>query len=129
MLPNELDATHNYFTTILYVGDTGRGQALQASANEHGWDVLLPGEMLEALAMYVFFFPDLVILDAAANRDMAEAVFFHLRSVEAPELLVLADASGQGPWATVPPPEVAIMSPQVRMDELLEVVAGRGVRG
>jgi hypothetical protein len=125
MLTRHADGLSEQFVTLLYVGDSARGEQLQTSATSRGWNLLRPTELLEALALYVFCFPDLVVLDATVERDLAEAVFFHLRSVEAPALLVLTETTTPGPWDGLPSPAVTIIQPTAHPDALLDLVANR----
>ncbi|MFP4435722.1 MAG: hypothetical protein ACLFVO_00435 [Chloroflexaceae bacterium] len=125
MLTRQADGLSDRFVTLLYVGDSDQGDQLQTSATSRGWNVLRPTELLEALALYVFCFPDLVVLDATVERDLAEAVFFHLRSVDAPALLVLTEATTPGPWDGLPSPAVTVIPPTAQADELLDLFANR----
>ncbi len=119
------DGLSDRFVTLLYVGDSAQGDQLQTSATSRGWNLLRPTELMEALALYVFCFPDLVVLDATVDCDLAEAVFFHLRSVDAPALLVLTEATTPGPWDGLPSPAVTVIPPTAHPDVLLDLVANR----
>lgn len=123
MLTRQTDGLSDRLVTLLYVGDSTRGEQLQTSATSRGWNCLRPTELLEALALYVFCFPDLVVLDATVERDLAAAVFFHLRSVDAPALLVLTEATTPGPWDGLPSPAVTVIPPTAHPDALLDLVA------
>jgi len=125
MLTRHADVLSDRFVTLLYVGDSTQGEQLQTSATSRGWNFLRPTELLEALALYVFAFPDLVVLDATVERDLSEAVFFHLRSVDSPALLVLTEATTPGPWDGLQSPAVTVIPPTAHPDELLDLVADR----
>lgn len=75
---------------ILYVGNAERGQALQAMV-EPDWLVLMPSEVMEALAWYVFYMPDVVVLDAQspAEKALVQETLYHLESVQAEPLLLI----------------------------------------
>jgi|GEM_PF-1422694 len=125
MLTRHADVLSDRFVTLLYVGYSAQGDQLQTSATSRGWNFLRPTALLEALALYVFCFPDLVVLDATVERDLAEAVFFHLRSIDAPALLVLTEATIPGPWDGLPSPTVTVIPPVAHPDALLDLVANR----
>lgn len=76
---------------ILYVGDTERGRAFRASVEAHRWYVYLSDRLLEALGVYVVYVPDIVVVDAAADSNLADEVLLHLQSIDAEPMVVLAD--------------------------------------
>lgn len=77
--------------TLVFVGDQERAYSLNQLVEAHGWTVLAPDEMMEALAMVVFEYPDMVIIEDAPDNTMAQDVYAHLRSIDFPGLLVLTD--------------------------------------
>ncbi len=81
---------------IVYMGNQERGERLQQMAGPLGWTILTATQKLQALAMYVFYFPDLVIVDCSGNPAEAEEVLFHLQSVQAEPILVLAEPHAGG---------------------------------
>jgi hypothetical protein len=81
---------------ILYVGDAGQGRKLHDAAGERGWYVYVPTEAREALGIYIFYMPAIVVIDASS--DFAHEVYRHLHSVEAGPLLVLADKAQEKTW-------------------------------
>ncbi|MBX3001792.1 MAG: hypothetical protein KF893_24925 [Caldilineaceae bacterium] len=74
---------------VLYAGEEKRGQHLQRITESLGWTVLTATEERQALGMYVFYLPDLIIIDSQYNEEGAKAVLFHLRSVQAQPVLFL----------------------------------------
>lgn len=96
-----IDRDTSYPRTIIYVGTHSFGRALQAVQHKHNWHVMIASETLEALAMYIFYYPHLVIIDTVPDRALAEAVCEHLRSVHAQPLVVLADNPRSRPWSTM----------------------------
>jgi hypothetical protein len=84
--------------TILYVGECARGRLLRTDAHARGWHVYLPAETLEALGMYIFYYPDLVVLDAFSEATLAAEVGAHLCSIQADSLLVVTDNTRQDQW-------------------------------
>jgi hypothetical protein len=76
---------------ILYIGGQDRGQALLAATQPDGWWVYLPADLLEALGMYITYFPDAVVIDTTTTPEFASAAYHHLRSVAARPLVVITD--------------------------------------
>lgn len=60
---------------ILYVGAAQIGRAFQLVVESDGWQVDLPTDVDEALALYIVNYPDVVILGGA----MGEQVFDYLQ--------------------------------------------------
>jgi hypothetical protein len=83
---------------ILYVGERVHGGLLRDAAQVRGWYVHLPSETLEALAMYIFYYPDLVVLDAFSAVNLAAGVGVHLCSIQANSLLLVTDNTQQDQW-------------------------------
>jgi DNA-binding NtrC family response regulator len=88
---------------ILYVGDTERGRALQAAAEARGSSVFLAEDMMDALGMYIVYFPDVVVIDAVYRYTLAQEVYMHLRSVDAKPIIVLADENNSSAWQAAEP--------------------------
>ncbi len=103
---------------ILYVGDSGRGQSLHAAAAQRGWYVYTPTEVMEALGMFVFYSPSIVVIEAGS--DFAREVYRHLRSIQANPLLFLADQAQQQAWAL--PTDSRVLPLASREDEILSAV-------
>ncbi len=74
---------------ILYVGDPDAGRALAALIEPLGGYVYLPDSLMQALGMYITYFPQVVVIDMAL--DYAPEALEHLRSVDADPLLLLTD--------------------------------------
>jgi len=105
---------------ILYVGDIEQGRALAAAADKRDWYVYTPAEAMEALAMYTTYFPDLVVIDAFPRLSLALEVYFHLRSVNAQPMIVLADDRQPGWWGDF---DVHLLSRSISREALLDTVA------
>jgi hypothetical protein len=103
--------------TILYVGDEKRGQSFAMWAEERGWLVHLPQEAMQALGLYVTYWPDITIIDAEAHPEVADEVYFHLRSIHAQPLLVLTHDLN---WDA--DEDVFTASPAMNNYELIETV-------
>jgi DNA-binding response OmpR family regulator len=76
---------------VLYVGDVEKGRALQLAAQRRGWHVYLPAQTLEALGMYITYYPDMVVIDPNPTFTFATEVLLHLRSIGAAPVLVLSE--------------------------------------
>jgi hypothetical protein len=76
---------------ILYVGDVERGRALLTAAERQSWYVYLPADLLEALAMQVFYYPHVVVIDPINQPLLALEAYQHLNSVQA-TIIRLTDA-------------------------------------
>jgi hypothetical protein len=72
---------------ILYIGTPEQGQALAAAASSQNSYVYQPETLMDALGMYITYFPDIVVIDMAV--DYAQEAFDHLRSVDAEPLVVV----------------------------------------
>ena len=86
---------------ILYVGDRARGDCLRTALQQRGWEVYVPTEMLEALGLYVFYSPDVVLIDAGGEVPWGWSVYQHLHSIQADVLLVIADECQHRLWQDV----------------------------
>ncbi len=74
---------------ILYVGGQEAGQTFAAAAEAHNDYAYLPESLMEALGMYITYFPQVVVIDMAL--DYAAEAFEHLRSVDAEPIFLLTD--------------------------------------
>ena len=72
---------------ILYIGKPEQGQALAAAASSQNSYVYLPASLMDALGMYITYFPDIVVIDMAV--EYAQEAFDHLRSVDAEPLVLI----------------------------------------
>jgi hypothetical protein len=62
---------------ILYVGENSSLRAaLELQARD--WNIMQPESVHDALAMYVLYFPDVIVLEGCA--DMVREVYYHLAS-------------------------------------------------
>jgi CheY-like chemotaxis protein len=103
---------------ILYIGDVERGRALFAAVEHSGEGyVYLPADVLEALGMYVFYFPDVIVIDTMNQPLTALEAYHHLRSVgAAPMILLTSDERADGDDG------VYRLPPLVSRDELLSAI-------
>lgn len=84
---------------ILYIGNADGGRQLHTAVVASGWHVHLPACEEEALAQYIFYMPDIVIVDSTPNLPFDDATLrdtlLHLQSVEASPIIVLTDQPEQ----------------------------------
>jgi len=76
--------------TIIYAGMPERADVL-SNRLPSKWSIFTPEETLEALAMYTFYYPDVVVIEDSAENDFAYDVYTHLQSIGAENLLMLTD--------------------------------------
>jgi hypothetical protein len=88
---------------ILYVGDVERGRALRATVESLGWYVYQPADVMEALAMYIQYMPDITVIEASPRYTTAFEAHYHLGSVGARPVLVLADETQPEAWIRLNP--------------------------
>jgi DNA-binding response OmpR family regulator len=61
---------------IVFVGNPDRGRRLEREVETYGWRVSVASTVKMALAKYVFFLPDIVILDEFPESNLARSVAF-----------------------------------------------------
>lgn len=64
---------------VLYVGSEAGGRGFKAIAKTQGWETYLPESVNEALGMYIFYAPHLIVLEG--DTPLAHQVFEHLSEV------------------------------------------------
>ena len=74
---------------ILYLGEREAGEALAAQVEQAGGFVYLPDSLMQALGMYITYFPDVIIIDMSLSY--AQEAYDHLRSVDAEPIILLTD--------------------------------------
>lgn len=82
---------------LLYVGDKTAYENLNSTASAHAWMLTHAEDMRGALAQYVFFRPDMIIIE---ESDFAAEAIMHLCSVEAYPIVLLTD--DHHPWLDQP---------------------------
>lgn len=80
---------------ILVIGDGKTRRDLYTWASDYDWHIISSDEMMDALAQYMFYVPDIILIDDAADAVLADDVYFHLRSIDAQPVLVLSDLPGR----------------------------------
>jgi len=76
---------------LLYVGDVDYGRALADAVEREGSMVYVAEDVMEALAMYVHYLPDVIVVDKASEPVFAAEVYEHLLSVHASPMIVLSE--------------------------------------
>jgi len=107
---------------IIYTGEAATGKSLQKAVEPYGWNVEIATEVMPALAMYVFYFPDIVIIDDIAKSDLAKLTCRYLLSIGAEPLLILADDADSGKWDIPFKPTIKISPCSTNIEELADVV-------
>jgi hypothetical protein len=82
----------NLFILVL-ADDTS---AISAVADAHGSVVKQAATLMDALGMYIMLMPHTVILDA--DHAHAADVLMHLRTVDAPAIVIAVNQSTPPPW-------------------------------
>lgn len=72
---------------VLYVGNASHAANLQKAAPQN-WSIFVADEVMDALAQYLLYMPDLVLIDSR-HKSLSDAVLMHLESVQAEPVLIL----------------------------------------
>lgn len=83
---------------ILYVGNPDRARRLASLVAEEDWHVLPAAEWREALAKFATYRPDTVVINATPGSELAEMVYFHLRSMSTVRILLQTDTTDPARW-------------------------------
>jgi hypothetical protein len=67
--------------SVLYVGAAEKGRLLDKRVHPRGWVVYQPAEVMEALALHITTYPDIVVLDRRETPLFAREVEAHLCSL------------------------------------------------
>lgn len=105
---------------IVYVGEAQHALALQTALQPLGWSLLYPQEMMEALAMQVFYYPDMFIIEDNGSFDDARGVYAHLRSVGMDNILLLTNKPAT--WGLPNGGSVRALPTYSSIDTLVEAV-------
>lgn len=109
---------------ILYVGNTHAGQALHGMVNNTEWHVHLPGDVDETLAQYIFYMPDIIVIDSTSNDTFSlqqlQDTLMHLQSVEANPIIIIS--TNTEAWSTALLSHSALLSPDVSIETLLRTI-------
>ena len=83
---------------MVYVGRGERGEELISVDEQTRWLIYLPESRNEALGMIATYHPDLVVLDAATDAELAGAVYPHVDEIHMPLLVVYDDEVQMAQW-------------------------------
>jgi hypothetical protein len=99
---------------IVFVGDDDRATEFMEASGTY---VLGAPTLRIALAQTVFSFPNAIIIDATPeNIQLAEDVYFHLRTIQHPNIVVLTDTPQR--WDTQSVNNVSILPGDTSHEEL-----------
>ena len=110
---------------ILYVGKREAGLALAALVEETDGCVYLPETLMQALGMYITYFPQIVVIDPSVSYG--RETFEHLRSVDAKPMILLTDERIRSNSIRTLPPDIsaeALLDALDRFAEPLRVPNG-----
>jgi hypothetical protein len=74
---------------VLYIGADEADGARLTMAAPHTWSIHLPTKLMQALGMYIWYVPDVTVIDMCA--PYAVDVYQHLRTVDADPIILLTD--------------------------------------
>jgi hypothetical protein len=99
---------------IVFVGDDNRATEFMETSGTY---VLGAPTSRIALAQTVFSFPDAIIIDATPeNMQLAEDVYFHLRTIKHPAIVLLSDVPAL--WDTQAVSNVTILPTSTSHEEV-----------
>lgn len=110
----------NFF--ILYAGEIERGTSLQKAVEPNGWKVKIALELGQALAIHLFYFPDVVIIDDIGESELAALTCEHLLSIGAEPLLIWANDIDPEKWNLPAKQTVQILPQSTKIDEVVDTV-------
>ncbi|HLY28575.1 MAG TPA: hypothetical protein VKQ72_19670 [Aggregatilineales bacterium] len=85
---------------ILYVGNAMDSQTFKECAEGQGWYVNAANTRLQALGMFINYFPQVVVLNALTDPGLIEEIYEHIRSVDSTPVIILATEWGMVDGAT-----------------------------
>lgn len=106
---------------ILYIGHPEQGQSLQTAVQSQGWYVSIATETLEALGQYVFYQPDIVVINGEPCADLARETHFHLASIEAEPVLILTHQAGD--WQAAAQDGAHLLPQDTGINQLMSTIA------
>ena len=109
---------------ILFIGEHENGLMLQEAAANRGWHVHLPEASMEALGMYVFYMPNVVVIEDAGQPGAAADAYFHLSTLGDSTPILLTGQTPHPEVETLPNDPEAILSAIAARDRLHLPAAG-----
>ena len=105
---------------ILYTGTSNRKIELEAIAQTHAWYLVESNELMQLLAYYVFYMPDVILIEDEPDIELAEDAFMHLSSVKAHPMIILSDDPAR--WEVTQLPSVVILPRNVHRQTLVDMI-------
>ncbi len=105
---------------VLFVGRAERAAVVYNQVDSEGWIVYHPAEMLEALGNYIFYYPDVVVIEDAAEVEFAAEVYDHLRSINAENIILLTDTPEQ--WEVPMDTYIRVLPLNIEADAIIDLV-------
>lgn len=106
---------------VLHIHEYEPSRAVMESVQRLCGEIESAQEMNTALGAYVFYTPDVVIVEAPMGSVLAQETLFHLDSVHARPLVILTDRRDL--WDTGAVSGVYIRPLDVRVEALVETIA------
>jgi hypothetical protein len=82
---------------ILFLGDREYANSLRPLCDSQGWNLYAPTEMMEALAMTVFYLPNLVLVRDGDRQTFLRETMAHLLEVQVPGSAIVL-LTEEGDW-------------------------------
>ena len=109
--------------SIVFVGSEETGETLETAVQRPAIHLWRATEVLQALAFYTFYMPDAVVLEDGPSVELANEVYFHLSSVGAKPLIILAGESESQAWKDVSDETTLVLPRSTNCESLLATVA------
>ena len=99
---------------VVFVGNDDRATELMEASNTY---VLGAPTLRDALAQTIFSMPDAIVIDATPeNMKLAEDVFYHLRTIQHPNIVLLSNVPAS--WDTSRVNNVSILPNETTVEDL-----------
>lgn len=113
-----------YHPNVLYIGNAPRRTEFTTTVETHDWNVFAPTLVEEALAFYVFYLPDIVVIDATpdAHFDLSnlQEIYFHLHSISAEPMLIISEDWTR--WDTMGLQHSALLPDDIEMGDIKNAI-------
>lgn len=114
--------------SIVFLGSEVMGKTLEAYARHRAGHLWTATEVLQALAFYMFYMPDVVVLEDGANPELTNEVYSHLSSVGAQPLIILSGESEAEAWKDVSDETTLVLPRSTNGESLLAAIAETSAR-
>lgn len=99
---------------VVFVTDDEQSQAAMQDSNLL---IFAAQTTRDALAQVVFSYPDIIVIDARDDMLRAEDVYFHLRSIEHPPVVILSDMPQR--WDTSRSQRITVLPEDSNMQTII----------